>query len=297
MITLIIILILLILALLILPFTKALIQDKQDLRMSPIEERFKVLIDEINNAFLDGKGTVNYPDPNDNRNINLFSDKMANYLIQFFYSTGHLTIYMNYKYLQKELNEKVVFYNMKSADFFTQKRMANEFIQKMGTAILAHQKNIRIPDTSNSSTSANVVDNNDPTDLLSSMYNGLTMHQKKSIINMGYLIYTANGSSWADFLDNAAVRPQLNYLNLDWKDCKSQLDAEGEDSVYRDLSNLEDGVYDSLLMFWLAIVSDEFGPVNSRADKFISMNERLGHSEKDIEERVMKIQAMMKLFG
>ena len=56
MVTLIILFIVLVLALIFLPFTKALMKDKQDLRDSPIEVRFKVLIDEINKAILDGKG-------------------------------------------------------------------------------------------------------------------------------------------------------------------------------------------------------------------------------------------------
>ena len=61
MVTLIILLIILVLALIILPFTKALMKDKQDLRERPIEVRFKVLIDEINKAILDGKGKTEYP--------------------------------------------------------------------------------------------------------------------------------------------------------------------------------------------------------------------------------------------
>lgn len=109
MVTLIILFIVLVLALLILPFSKALMKDKQDLRQSPIEVRFKVLIDEINKAFLDGKGTTVYPVKNDNRWLNLHSDDRANYLFQFNYSTGHLTVYLHYKYLQKELNANVPF--------------------------------------------------------------------------------------------------------------------------------------------------------------------------------------------
>ena len=113
MVTLIILFIVLVLALLILPFSKALMKDKQDLRQSPIEVRFKVLIDEINKAFLDGKGTTVYPVKNDNRWLNLHSDDRANYLFQFNYSTGHLTVYLHYKYLQKELNANVPFYNVR----------------------------------------------------------------------------------------------------------------------------------------------------------------------------------------
>ena len=129
--TLIILFIVLVLALLILPFSKALMKDKQDLRQSPIEVRFKVLIDEINKAFLDGKGTTVYPVKNDNRWLNLHSEDRANYLFQFNYSTGHLIVYLNYKYFQKELNANVPFYNVRDVDIFIQKRMANEFIQKM----------------------------------------------------------------------------------------------------------------------------------------------------------------------
>lgn len=297
MVTLIILFIVLVLALLILPFSKALMKDKQDLRQSPIEVRFKVLIDEINKAFLDGKGTTVYPVKNDNRWLNLHSDDRANYLFQFNYSTGHLTVYLHYKYLQKELNANVPFYNVRDVDIFTQKRMANEFIQKMQVAIMKHQETICIPGQSGPILSQFMDDEDDPIDMVSSMYGDLSMHQKKSIINMGYLIFSANGSSWNDFVSYGPIRQQLNFLNLNWKDCQQQLNSEGENNIYTDLKELEDGVYDSLLMFWLSMVVTETGPDDNRAEKFLSMNEKLGHSEQDVEQRVQKIQAMMNFFG
>lgn len=297
MVTLIILFIVLVLALLILPFSKALMKDKQDLRQSPIEVRFKVLIDEINKAFLDGKGTTVYPVTNDNRWLNLHSDDRANYLFQFNYSTGHLTVYLHYKYLQKELNANVPFYNVRDVDIFTQKRMANEFIQKMRVAIMKHQETIGIPGQSGPIPSQFMDDEDDPIDMVSSMYGDLSMHQKISIINMGYLIFSANGSSWNDFVSYGPTRQQLNFLNLNWKDCQQQLNSEGENIIYTDLKELEDGVYDSLLMFWLSMVVTETGPDDHRAEKFLSMNERLGHSEQDVEQRVQKIQAMMNFFG
>ena len=102
--TLIVLLIILVLALIILPFARDLMKDKEDLRKSPIEVRFQVLIDEINKAFLDGKGITVYPVKNDNRWVNLHSEDKAKYLIQFNYSTGHLTVYLNYKYLSSALD-------------------------------------------------------------------------------------------------------------------------------------------------------------------------------------------------
>lgn len=297
MVTLIILFIVLVLALLILPFSKALMKDKQDLRQSPIEVRFKVLIDEINKAFLDGKGTTVYPVKNDNRWLNLHSEDRANYLFQFNYSTGNLIVYLNYKYFQKELNVNVPFYNVRDVDIFTQKRMANEFIQKMRVAIMKHQETIGIPGQSGPIPSPFMDDEDDPIDMVSSMYGDLSMHQKKSIINMGYLIFSANGSSWNDFVSYGPTRQQLNFLNLNWKDCQQQLNSEGENNIYTDLKELEDGVYDSLLMFWLSMVVTETGPDDNRAEKFLSMNEKLGHSEQDVEQRVQKIQAMMNFFG
>lgn len=297
MVTLIILFIVLVLALLILPFSKALMKDKQDLRQSPIEVRFKVLIDEINKAFLDGKGTTVYPVKNDNRWLNLHSSDRANYLFQFNYSTGSLTVYLHYKYLQKELSEQVPFYNVRDVDIFSQKRMANEFIQKMRVAIMKHQETIGIPGQSGPIPSQFMDDEDDPIGMVSSMYGNLSMHQKKSIINMGYMIFSANGSSWNEFIAYSPTRQQLNFLNLNWKDCQQSLNSEGETIIYSDLKDLEDGVYDSLLMFWLSMVVTESGPDDHRAEKFISMNERLGHSEQDVEQRVQKIQAMMNYFG
>ena len=175
--------------------------------------------------------------------------------------------------------------------------MANEFIQKMRVAILKHQETIGIPGQSGPIPSQFMDDEDDPIDMVSSMYGDLSMHQKKSIINMGYLIFSANGSSWNDFVSYGPTRQQLNFLNLNWKDCQQQLNSEGENNIYTDLKELEDGVYDSLLMFWLSMVVTETGPDDNRAEKFLSMNEKLGHSEQDVEQRVQKIQALMNLYG
>jgi hypothetical protein len=301
MVTLIILFIVLVLALIFLPFTKALMKDKQDLRDSPIEVRFKVLIDEINKAILDGKGKTVYPVENDKRWLNLHSDDKANYLIQFNYSTGNLTIYLKYLYLHKELNANVPFYSVRTVDAFTQKRMANEFIQKMRVAITKHQETIGIPEQSapiHSQYEDDLLDEeDDPLDMVSSMYGDLSMHQKKSVINMAFLIFSAKGSSWNEFVNYGPTRTQLNFLNLNWQDCQQQLNSEGENAIYSDLRGLRDGVYDSLLMFWLSMVMTEYGPDDYRADKFVSMNEKLGHSEEDVEQRIQKIQAMMNYFG
>ena len=50
-------------------------------------------------------------------------------------------------------------------------------------------------------------------------------------------------------------------------------------------------------MFWLSMVVTETGPDDNRAEKFLSMNEKLGHSEQDVEHRVQKMKALMNFFG
>lgn len=295
--TLIVLLIILVLALIILPFARDLMKDKEDLRKSPIEVRFKVLIEEINKAFLDGKGTTAYPEKNDNRWLNLHSVDKANYLFQFNYSTGHLTVYLHYKYLQKEFTSKDVFYNVRDVDIFAQKRMANEFIQKMRAAIVKHQESIGIPKTSGAAISHSEFDENDPVDLVGSLYQNMSLRQKKSVINMGYLIFSANGASWEDYIKNVTTRQQLNFLDLNWKDCRSQLESEGENAIYTDLKTLDGGTYDSLLMYWMSLVVTDHGPDEARSEKFFLMNGALGHSESDVEQRIQKIQAFMQIFG
>ena len=228
MVTLIILFIILVLALIILRFAKDLMTDIIDLRKRPIEVRFKILIDEINKAILDGKGKTEYPIANDKRLLELRSDDKKNYLIEFDYSTGNLTIHLKYLYLQKELNAKVPFYHVRDVDYFTQKRMANEFIQKMRVAIAKHQETIGIPEQSaplHSQSNDDLFDDGDPINMIGSMYEDLSMHQKKSIINMAYLIFSAKGSSWEEFVNYGPTRTQLNFLNLNWKDCQQQLNS------------------------------------------------------------------------
>ena len=296
-ITLIVILIILVLALLILPFTKALMKDKQELRATPIEVKFKVLIDEINKAFLDGKGEVSYPVKGDLRYINLYSKERANRLIQFGYSTGNLTVYLNYKYFQKELKDNVTFNNVRDVDAFSQKRMANEFIQKMNIKIRSHQESIGIPEQSSPSADWLGDEEQSSFGMISDVYKDLSMRQKKSIINMGYMVYSADGSSWNDYVNYTTTRQELNILNLDWNDCKNQLDEKGESSIYSDLKDLKSEVYDMALMFWMSLVATEYGPSEERGDVFFRMNERLGHSQEDVEKHVEKITLMMKMFG
>lgn len=99
-ITLIFLLIIFILALIFVPFTRQLIKDKEELSRNPINKKFEILVGVINDTMFNGKGEITLFEDNP-RLMNLISENRSNMLIQFYYSTGNLTIILNYKYLKK----------------------------------------------------------------------------------------------------------------------------------------------------------------------------------------------------
>ena len=90
-ITLIFLLVIFVLALIFVPFTRQLVKDKEELSRNPINKKFEILVGVINDVMLDGKGEVTLFD-DDPRLMNLMSDDKRNMLIQFYYSTGNLSI-------------------------------------------------------------------------------------------------------------------------------------------------------------------------------------------------------------
>ena len=77
MVTIIILIIVLILALVIVPFTRQIVKDKEELAKTPINEKFQILVAKINDGLLDGKGEITLFD-DDPRLMNLMSEDMRN---------------------------------------------------------------------------------------------------------------------------------------------------------------------------------------------------------------------------
>lgn len=127
-ITLIFILVVFLLALIFVPFTRQLVKDKEELSRNPINKKFEILVGVINDTMLEGKGEITLFN-DDPRLMNLMSEDKRNMLIQFYYSTGNLTITLNYKYLQKELVYKKIFPGLRNLSVFMQRDIANEFIE------------------------------------------------------------------------------------------------------------------------------------------------------------------------
>ena len=126
-------------------FTRQLVTNKEELSRNPINKKFEILAGVINDTMLEGKGEITLFN-DDPRLMNLMAEDKRNMLIQFYYSTGHLNIKLNYKYLQKELLYKKIFPGLRNLSVFMQRDIANEFIAICSKKITEHQQNVGYTD-------------------------------------------------------------------------------------------------------------------------------------------------------
>lgn len=299
--TIVILIIVLIFALLIVPFTRQMVKDKEELAQNPINKKFEVLVGVINEAMLNGKGELALFD-DDPKAMNLMSDDMQNMLIQFYYSTGHLTIILKYKYFHNELIFKKEFYNLRNATIFAQRDVANEFIELSKKKIAEHQQKVGAVGMQNiSGNSSGDLYDSDPMDMVRGMYSGLSQSQKKSAVNFLYTIGKSNGSSDSDILNNPAFSQLVLILNVLWNDCKQQLNSMGEDEIYSSLKGADDAVismlilHSSQLVIALSAPSSEVDPILEK--KFFDSFRRLGYSQENVEEELEKMMLMSQMFN
>ena len=124
--TLIVLLIITLLAMIFLPFSRALMKDRSELHENPMEKKFNILITRINDLLMNGKGEITIFKDNP-RILNLFDDNHANMIINFYYSTGSLTITLKYKYYHVEIVKNKQFDNNRQAETFSQNDVAKHF--------------------------------------------------------------------------------------------------------------------------------------------------------------------------
>ena len=74
-------------------------KDNHDLEGQTVADKFAVIVGRINEEAFGGAASVT---PLDKRSFNLYRTG-DNQIVNFNYSTGHLTIEWRYKYLQKEV--------------------------------------------------------------------------------------------------------------------------------------------------------------------------------------------------
>lgn len=300
-ITLISLLVVFVLAFIFVPFTRQLVKDKEELSRNPINKKFEILVGAINEFMLDGKGEVTLFD-DDPRLMNLMSEDKRNMLIQFYYSTGNLTITLNYKFFQKELVYKKQFFGLRNLSAFMQRDIANEFIEICGKKIAEHQQNVGYMDMlSMSGAHSQGLSESDPMDVVRGMYDGLTIRQRYSAINLLYVIARSSGASESSILKNVTFSQTVLTINVKWEECKRQLETFGENTIYSDLNGIDDSVIAMLLLAAYQLVlslSDNPHNVNPLVEeKFIYCFGRVGYSEEKINQELEKIMLMAKMFS
>ena len=301
--TLIVLLILTLLAMVFLPFSRALMKDRTELHDNPLEKKFNILITRINDLLMDGRGEV-VIFKNDPRTLNLFDDNHANMIINFYYSTGSLTITLKYKYYHVELVKKMQFDNMRHAETFRQQDVANHFCEETAIAIRQHQTKVNnergLKDSAGEyifGSSPSLEGSDNPVDLVRGMYDNFSPDEKLAWVNVAKLIYTADDSSETEFKNHPQFSDLLLNFQVNYSEAQSQLSCIGETGVIGILDNGTDSNLIMKLMPVFPFVLDQSGPNEARIEKFYSIFGKLGYSQEKIDNELEKMMLLMQRFG
>lgn len=216
--TLIVLLIVTIFAMIFLPFGRSLMKDRAELYENPMDKKFSILLTRINDLLMNGKGeVVKFKD--DPRMLNLFDDTHTNMIINFYYSTGSLTITLKYKYYHVELVKKMQFDNMRQAETFRQQDVANHFCEEASVAIRKHQTQVeRTQGFTTPSGNLSMNPFSAPNELFPErdMYSHLSKEQKLELLNMARIVFIADGSPMEEFRESGVLRKMLLNLQIDF---------------------------------------------------------------------------------
>lgn len=133
-----IIVILLIVIVVLVKFSSSLNEDNSELEHQSLSEKFSVIVSLLNNNAFNSEGSITRLNK---RSFNLY-DGSSNQIINFNYSTGHLTITWKYKYYQKEIVHTRDFNDVRNLSIFEQEKIANNMIEEMSFVIKKHKQNV-----------------------------------------------------------------------------------------------------------------------------------------------------------
>lgn len=301
--TLVVLLIITLLAMIFLPFSRALMKDRSELHENPMEKKFNILITRINDLLMNGQGeVVKFKD--DPRMLNLFDDNHANMIINFYYSTGSLTITLKYKYYHVELVKKMQFDNMRQAETFRQQDVANHFCEEATIAIRQHQIKINnergLKDSAGEyifGSQPSIGESDNPVDLVRGMYDNFSRDEKIAWVNVAQMIYCADGSSVNDFKNHPQFSDILLNFQVNYSEAEKQFNQIGESGIIDILDNGKDEDLIMKLMPVFPFVLDQSGPNEARIDKFYSIFGRLGYTQERIDNELEKMMLLMQHFG
>lgn len=301
--TLVVLLIITLLAMIFLPFSRALMKDRSELHENPMEKKFNILITRINDLLMNGQGeVVKFKD--DPRMLNLFDDNHANMIINFYYSTGSLTITLKYKYYHVELVKKMQFDNMRQAETFRQQDVANHFCEEASIAIRQHQIKINnergLKDSAGEyifGSQPSIGGSDNPVDLVRGMYDNFSRDEKIAWVNVAQMIYCADGSSVNDFKNHPQFSDILLNFQVNYSEAEKQFNQIGESGIIDILDNGKDEDLIMKLMPVFPFVLDQSGPNETRIEKFYSIFGRLGYTQERIDNELEKMMLLMQHFG
>lgn len=302
--TLIVLLIITVLALIFLPFSRALMKDREELTRNPLDKKFEILISRVNQLLMGGRGEI--IKTNDPRQVNLFDENHANMIINFYYSTGHLTIILKYKYFHVELKKEMQFNDMRQAETFRQQDVANHFVEEARIAIQKHQNEVSqqrglknsageymfsdIPSESGS---------DNPVDLIRGMYDELSSGQKLALVNAARMIATADGSSMQQFKSHPQLSDLLLNLQVNLSQAESEFSKTGINGVLSQLRQAHDNGVDAIMlaMAIMPFTCTPSGPVESRIEKFYEIFDRAGYPQSEVDAELEKMMLLSQHFG
>lgn len=119
-------------------FIRDLNKDNMDLQGITPAEKFKIIVDALNQHAYHGNGEII---PVDKRNFNLY-EQGQNQIIQFEYSTGILAIIWKFKYFHKEVVHEKRYHDVRNLNALEQNKIAGEMIEEMSHVIEAHKKRV-----------------------------------------------------------------------------------------------------------------------------------------------------------
>lgn len=302
--TLIVLLIMTILALIFLPFSRALMKDREELTRNPLEQKFNILISRVNHLLMGGEGEI--IKTNDPRQINLFDDNHANMIINFYYSTGSLTIILKYKYFQVELVKKMQFDNMRQAETFRQQDVANHFVEEANIAIREHQRKVGsergMKDTKGDymfSPLQSNMNSDNPVDLVRGMYDELSFVQKIALVNAARIIATAGNAPMHNFTNHPQLSDLLLNLQINLSQTDSEYNQSGITGVITQLRQAHDNGVNAIVLALalMPFTCTQSGPVESRIEKFYEIFDKAGYPQSQVDAELEKMALMSQMFG
>ncbi len=132
------VIIVVILVIVLLFFLSSLNEDKNELSEQAVFEKFRFVVNGINQSAFNSFGKVNIID---NRSFNLYQEGQ-NQIISFHYSTGSLSITWKYKYYEKEVVHKKQFDNVRNLSIFEQQKIGKIMIQEMDNIVEKHKESV-----------------------------------------------------------------------------------------------------------------------------------------------------------